>query len=236
MDKALRKELKTDELAVATEHGLEYVAQHKQDFTRYGAIAAGLLVIVALGWWYFAGQAEKRQLALAEVLAIKEANIGPEPANGSIKSFATEAEKEKALFAAIDRVGAQYSGSEEAYMAEYYRGVTLGDKGDLAGARKAFEACAKNGGQYAPLAKQSLAGLHTAEGRLAEAEALYKELIASPSALVSKDQATLDLARLIKGTRPDEARKLLEPLRGGRGAVARTAVQLLSDPDLAKKK
>jgi tetratricopeptide (TPR) repeat protein len=236
MDKALRKELKTDELAVATEHGLEYVSQHKQDFTRYGAIAAGVLLVAALGWWYFTNQAEKRHLALAEVLAIKEAIIAPEPGNGAIKAYATEAEKEKALFAAIDRMGSQFGGSDEAYMAEYYRGVTLGDKGDLAGARKAFEACAKNGGQYAALAKQSLAGLEAAEGRLADAEKIYKDLIANPSALVSKDQATLDLARLIKGTRPEEARKLLEPLRGGRGAVARNAVQLLGDPDLAKKK
>lgn len=236
MDKVLRKELKTDELAVATEHGIEYVAQHKKDFTRYGIIAAGVLVAGLLVWWYFQTQAEKRHLALAEVFAIKEATIGPEPANGAVKSFLTEAEREKALFAAIDRVGREYGGSEEAYVAEYYRGVTMGDKGDLAGARKSFEIAAANAGQYASLAKQSLAGLHATEGRTAEAEKLYRELLANPTPLVSKDQATLDLARLIKGTKPEEARKLLEPLRGGRGAVARTAIALLSEAELAKKK
>jgi len=236
MDKVLRKELKTDELAVATEHGIEYVTSHKKDFTRYGLIAVGVLVAAGLIWWYLQNAAETRQLALAEVFAIKEATIGPEPINGAVRAFATEAERDKALFAAVDRMAAQYGGSEEAYVAEYYRGVALGDKGDLAGARKSFEAAAANAGQYASLAKQSLAGLHAAEGRTAEAEKLYRELIANPTPLVSKDQATLDLARLIKSTRPEEARKLLDPLKGGRGALARVAIQLLSEADMQKKK
>lgn len=236
MDKVLRKELKTDELAVATEHGLEFVTDHKKDFARYGFIAVGVLVAAGLIWWYFQNQAQNRHLALANVLAIKEATIGPEPANGAVRAYATEADRDKALFAAIDKMRAEYGGSAEASMAEYYRGVTLGDKGDLAGARKSFELAVSGGGQYAPLAKQSLAGLHAAEGRIADAEKLYRDLLASPTALVSKDQATLDLARLIKGTRPEEARKLLEPLRGGRGAIARNAIQILSESDLSKKK
>jgi tetratricopeptide (TPR) repeat protein len=236
MDKALRKELKTDELAVATEQGLEYVTDHKKDFVRYGIIAAGVLVAAALAFWYFQSSTEKRQLALAEVLAIKEATVGAEPQQGAVKAFPTEAEKEKALLAAIDNMGKQYGGTEEAYMAEYYRGVVMGEKGDLAGARKSFEIAAANAGQYAPLAKQSLAGLHASEGRVAEAEKLYRELLERPSALVSKDQATLDLARLIRLTRPEEARKLLEPLRGARNSIARNAVALLSEAELAKKK
>lgn len=234
MDKALRKELKTDEVAVATEHTLEYVAGHKKDFTRYGLIAAAVLVVAGLGWWMWVSKTEERRLALSQVLATKEATIGPEATQGAVKAFPTEAERDKALTASIDKLIAQYGGSEEAAVAEYYRGVMKGDKGDLAAARKSFEAVSNTSGDYASLAKYSLAGLHASEGRLAEAEKLYRELIARPTPLVSADQATIDLARLLKNTRPEETRKLVEPLRGARGALARTAVTLLSETEKKK--
>jgi hypothetical protein len=84
------------------------------------------------------------------------------------------------------------------------------------------------------MAKYSLAGLHASEGRSGDAEKLLRDLIARPSPLVSKDQASLDLARVLKSTNPAEARKLLEPLRGGRGSVARTAVALLAETEQKK--
>jgi len=234
MDKALRKELKTDDLAVATGHALEYVAEHKTDYTRYGIIAAVVLLAIAAGVWYFQNQAENRRLALSEVLAIREGTIGAEPVNGAVKAYATEADKEKAFDEATGRLITQYSGSEEAAIAEYYRGVAKGDKGDLAAARKAFEAVANSSTGFAYMGKYSLAGLHMAEGRPADAAKLLREVVAKPSPLVSKDQATLDLARALKDSDPAEARKLLEPLRGGRGSVARTAVQLLAETEKKK--
>ena len=234
MDKVLRKELKTDEVAVATEHTLEYVAGHKKDFTRYGIIAAVVLVAAGLGAWMWQSRTEERRQALSQLLAIKEATIGPEAAQGAVKAFPTEGARDKALTEGIDKLVAQYGGSDEAQVAEYYRGVMKGDKGDLAAARKSFEAVAGSGSDYGSLAKYSLAGLHAAEGRMAEAEKLYRELIARPTPLVSADQATIDLARMLKNTRPEETRKLVEPLRGARGALARTAVALLSETEKKK--
>lgn len=234
MDKVLRKELKTDEVAVATEHGLEYVVDHKKDITRYGIGAAAVLIVAAGAWWFWQSGVETRRNELSQLLAIKEATIGTEAAQGAVKFFPTEAERDKAFQAGIDKMLAQHGGSEEAAVAMYYRGVTQGDKGDLAGARKSFEAAAGSSSDYASLAKYALAGLHSAEGRAADAEKLYRELIARPTPLVSSDQATIDLARLLKGTRPEEARKLVEPLRGARGALARTAVTLLSETEKKK--
>lgn len=229
MDKALKKELKTDELAEVTEHTLEYVSAHKKDFTRYGIIAGGVVLVAVLGWLFMRYQADQRATALSQVFAVREATIGPEPKSGAVKAFATEAERDKALDKAIDNVMSQYPGSAEAAAALYYRGVAAAEKDDVAGAQKAFTTVASSGSEFGALAKYSLAGIHASEGRNAEAEKLLREIIASPSPLVSKEQATLELGRLLKTTNPAEARKLVEPLRTGRGAIARNAVTLLSE-------
>ena len=69
-----------------------------------------------------------------------------------------------------------------------------------------------------------------AEGKVAEGEKIFRDLIASPTILVSKEQATMALARAIMTTRPDEARKLVEPLRAHpRNQVSRNAVSLLGE-------
>ena len=52
--------------------------------------------------------------------------------------------------------------------------------------------------------------------------------IAKPTVLVSKEHATIVLARLLAPSRPAEARKLLEPLRTARSVISRAALTALS--------
>jgi hypothetical protein len=54
-------------------------------------------------------------------------------------------------------------------------------------------------------------------------------LIADPTVFVSKDQATITLARLLLTRKPAEARKLLDPLRTKAGSVGQVAVKLYGD-------
>jgi hypothetical protein len=65
----------------------------------------------------------------------------------------------------------------------------------------------------ASLAKFSLAQLYFVQNRSKEAEALLRDLMAHPTAFVSKEQAIFTLARAISKTNPTEARRLIEPLR-----------------------
>jgi hypothetical protein len=51
----------------------------------------------------------------------------------------------------------------------------------------------------------------------------------NPTIFVSKDQATVVLARMLVLSKPAEARKLLEPLRAKPGAVGQTAIQAYAD-------
>ena len=82
---------------------------------------------------------------------------------------------------------------------------------------------------YSSQAKLSLAQIYEATGRAAEAEKVLRSIIDHPTILVSKEQATIALGRLLSKSKPAEARKLLEPLRTERGPVSRAAISALSD-------
>jgi len=230
MDKTLRKELKTDEFALATEHVIDYAAHHRQQMVRYGGIALAVLLLAGAAYWFFTSRAEERRLALREVYATREATIGAEPQNGAIKAFGTQQLKDAAVDKALSALIAKYPGTEEASIGTFQKATLLSDKGNLAESRKLYEQLASGGGDFGSLARFSLAQALVAEGKVADAEKLFRELIASPSTMVSKEQATMALARAIMATRPDEARKLVEPLRAHpRNQVSRNAVSLLGE-------
>ncbi len=58
---------------------------------------------------------------------------------------------------------------------------------------------------------------------------MLRDVVAHPSVLVSKDQATIALARVIAPKNPQEAQKLLEPLRTVSGATGQAAMNALSE-------
>jgi hypothetical protein len=68
------------------------------------------------------------------------------------------------------------------------------------------------------------------EGRADQAEKVLRFLMDNPTPLVSKEQATLELARVIAKNRPNEAKRLLEPLRTSRvSAVSQAAITLYGE-------
>jgi hypothetical protein len=79
----------------------------------------------------------------------------------------------------------------------------------------------------ASLAKYTMAEILEGQGKTAEAEALLRELVASPTYMMPVEQATLQLARVIAKSKPEEARKLLEPLRTARTPISTPAIELL---------
>jgi len=84
----------------------------------------------------------------------------------------------------------------------------------MAEAEKTLQEVAQHGnGNFASLAKFSLAQIYYSDGRDAQGEAILRDLMDHPTTLVSKEQATITLARYLMIKRPAEARKLLDPLR-----------------------
>lgn len=229
VDKLHRRELKHDKFVEEVGHTLEYAAEHKSQLTRYGIIAAVAIVLVGGFLIWRSQQHQARQTALREALRIQDGQISPEKSDLFV-TFPTQEEKNRATDRAWKDLATKYSGSDEGAVANFYLGTNAADQGRTADAEKYFKTAADQASPaYASQAKLSLAELYGATGRAADAERLLRDLIAKPTVLVSKEQATIALARLKAKTNPQEARKMLEPLRTETGAVSRAALTMLSE-------
>lgn len=228
MDRITRHDLKTDQFAQQVGHIVEEVEAHRSQVIRYGAAAVAALVLVAGAYWFVHSRKQSRELELAKVMRIWSAPIGA-PGGGEY-SYSDAAAKDKAFSKAASELIANHSGSDEAGATQYLLGIRAADQGKLDVAERNFkQAVADGGSEYGTLAKVALADVYATQGKTADAEKLLKEVIEKPTVLVSKDQATIALARIYMKSRPLEARKLLEPLRTQKTAVAGVAVGLLAE-------
>ncbi len=224
-----RKELKSDKFALEVEQTVDFVTEHRRELTLYGSMAAAVALVVVGIYIYLGHEHTVRETVLGEAVQMQEAPIGP-PASGPRISFPTEAAKQSAVTKAFTDIASKYPGSSEGAIAKYYLGSIAADQGKLSDAEKLFQEAANTGDKnYAPLARFSLAQTYFADNRPADAEKILRDLIQHPSVFVSKEQATIALAKGIAPTRPDEARKLLEPLRSGGGAVSQAAITAVGE-------
>ena len=230
MDRITRKELKSDKFALEVQHSVEYVSEHRRQVVRWGSIAAAVLVIALGVYLYRTHQHSVREEALNNAFKIQNANVGPAQSEYMV-TFPTQAAKDKAVDKAFSDIAAKYPGTDEGILGEFYMGSNAADHGNLQEAERRLKSVIDSGNDnYAALAKLALAQVYAGEGKLAEGEKLIHSVMDHPTMLVSKDTATLALAHLIAPTKPQEARKLLEPLRtSSRSAVSRAALTALSE-------
>ncbi len=235
MDRITRHDLKTDKFVEEVAHSVEYLEGHRSQVVRYGAIVVAVLVAAGGLWWFMQNRKAERQTALYEAIETYNTRVTATPGPEGMKSFRTEAERTAAINKDLGALVQKYNGSDEAAVATYLLGVNAADQGNVADASRYLKQAADSGNaEYGSLAKLSLADIYFAEGKIAEAEKLVREIVASPTTLVSKDQASLNLARIIARTKPDEARKLLEPMRTANNASSRVAIQAMADLGLVK--
>ncbi len=224
-----RKELKSDKFALAVEHTVPFFEEHQKEIVRYGAIAVAAAVLIVGFMVYRSHQHAQRQEALAQAIKVQEAPAGGVSGNGGL-AFPTQEAKDVEALRVFTELEHKYPGSAEAQIAEYYLGAIKADQGKLAEAEKSFQQVAQNGNaDYSSLAKLSLAQIYFTDGRNSQAEAVLRDLMAHPTAFVSKDQATLMLARYLIIKNPAEARKLLDPLRTVPGTVGQVALTMAGE-------
>ena len=229
MARITRKELKTDKFALEVGHTVDFFEEHHTDIVRYGAAALAVAVIVILFLVYRSHEHTVRQEALAKAIAVQEAPVG-QASPGASLSFPTQDAKDKEAIKVFSELAAKYSGTDEGYIAEYYLGCIAADEGKLGEADKRFSAVANSAGkQYASLAKLSLGQLYFSEGKPKPGEEMLRSLMDKPTVFVSKDQAAIVLARVLAPTKPNEARKLLDPLRAKSGPISQAAIQAYGD-------
>lgn len=229
MDRITRKELKTDKFALEVGQTVTFFEEHRQDIIRYGGIALAVVVLVGGYLLYSGRQHAKRQEALFRAIQIQESPVGP-PTPGANRNFPTQEVKDQVALKAFGDLAAQYPGTQEGEIAQYYVGAIEADQGKLAEAEKSFKEVAdKADANYASLAKLSLSQIYFADGRDQQGEAVLRGLMDHPTAFVSKEQAQLTLAKFIAPKKPAEAKKLLEPLRSMPGAIGTAALQAYSE-------
>ena len=224
MARITRKELKRDKFAQEVGLTVTFFEEHQKEIVRYGMIAAVAGLLVAGYVLYERHQHGLREESLTKAIQVQEAQVGASATGG--RGFPTQEIKDQEALRVFTDLRNKYAGSEEGEIAEYYLGAIKADQGKLAEAEKSFqEAAQKSDEKYASLAKLSLAQIYFADGRTDLGERTLRDLIAKPTIFVSKEQATITLARYIMLKRPAEARKLLDPLRNLPGAVGQVALQ-----------
>ncbi len=231
MDRKFRKQIKSDRFAQEVTHTFDWVGHHKALVTRYGSIALAVVLIGAGIYFFVHYQAGRREDALGQAVRIDNATVGAaQPTPGGL-AYPTQEEKDKARAKAFGDLVAKDHGTQEGAIAEMYLASDAADKGNLAEAERMYKDVMDSAPDaYASLARMSLAHVEAAEGKQGDAEKLLRDAVAHPSVTVSKEEATIQLARLIAKDKPDEARKLLEPLRTEpRAAVSRAALTALGE-------
>lgn len=219
-----------DQFTDSVAHGMDYVVQNRQKFLPIVGGVVALLVLAGGFFFWQKSQGDVRQRALQDALDIQNAGVG-QAANSYTETFPTEEAKATAAAKAFKDLAAKYSGTNEGAIGHYYLGVQAADKGNLAEAESHLRDAEKGGNEETvSLAKSVLADVLVAQGKSAEAEKVLNELIAKPSALVSKEQATVSLARIVAKRDLAKARALLEPMRGNANpTVSRAATSVLGE-------
>jgi predicted negative regulator of RcsB-dependent stress response len=225
--------LKSDKFVQEVGETISFVEKHRTEIIRYGGAALAVLVLAGSGWAYVRSRREARQAELTGAIQIYNAPVTT--STPGMLSFPTEADKNKAVEKALNDLMTKHSGSEEAAVGTYLMGLHSSDQGKTADAERYLKKAAEDAGkEYAALAKLALAQVYASEGKVADSEKLLREIMNNPTVTVSKEQATLTLARILSRTKPDEARKLMEPLRTQTGAVSRIAINEMTELGLSK--
>jgi len=238
VDRQTRKDLKTDKFAAEVFDVFEWTTGHKTKVIQYGSIALVGLVVAFGVYFYMDYQASMRQQALADALRTIDASFGPDPATPGGMHFATQAEKDQAISKAYNDLATKYSGSGEGSVAAMSLGSEAAGKGNFAEAEKHYKSVVDNGPKpYAALARLALAQVYQSEGKTADAQKLLQDAVNNPTETVSKDQATIALARVTALSNKAEALKTLDKLRTSqRVAVSGAAGQAYSEIENAGKK
>jgi predicted negative regulator of RcsB-dependent stress response len=229
VNRKFRKQIKGDRFAQEVGNTVSWVDDNKKLLIRYGAIVAGVVLVAGGIYFYIRHQANVREEALTHALTIDTATVGTQAPPGGV-AYPTQAEKDKARVKAFTDLYTRYHGTQEGAIAEMYMASDAADKGDLVNAGRMYKDVVDSAPkEYSSMATLSLANVYSAEGKQADAEKLLRNLVAHPTMTVSKEEATIHLAKLIGCSQPDEARKLLDPLRMERTSVSRASVTALGE-------
>ena len=224
----LKEQIQHDAFTDTVARVVQYSAVNRQRIIQW-SIAGGVAIVVILcAVWYASHRRSVRQQDLATAFDVLSAPVGQPNQFG--KTFATQEAKTQASIKALSDVVAKDGGTREGLMAQYYLGALKADK-DPKRAESDLRTVADSGSEIAALAKIALAQLYVGENRMSDAQALIRNIIDKPTALVSKAQAEVLLAQVQQSSNPQAAKKLLQSLKKPEEtpAVSRAVDQLSAE-------
>jgi predicted negative regulator of RcsB-dependent stress response len=208
----LKEQLQHDHFKDAVSEAVTYAFANPKILVRWIVLAVIILVLVGGTLWFTAYKKSIRQEALAAALHVIETPVGT--ASQAPNSYPTQDAKQQAEIKVLSDMVAKYGGTREGLIAQYYLGTVKVERKDPKGAESDLRRVADSKSEFAPLAKVALAQLYAGENRIAEAKTLLRSIADKPSDLVSKAQADILLAQLDLTTNPQEAKRILQSLKG----------------------
>ena len=204
-----------------------------------GVVLAALLA--GLWSWRSAKKADEARRALGRAIEIASTPIVPKLAPGtSIASFPDENTRAQKAVEEFQKVADKYGSDPYHSNARYLMATNL-LKLDRNKALAELDSLSKSGDQeIATLSKFALAQAKEEDGKLDEAAALYKELAAQGSTIITPETANLRLASVYeKQGKKKEAADLLFPIgenaRKAKDADGKPAPQSEASRDAAQK-
>ncbi len=225
----LKDQVQHDQFTDAAANFVNYASSHRDKLIRWILAGVAVLALAGAAFWYASYRESVRQQDLDAAFQVLDAPVGQaNPADPSAKTFPTQDAKTKSSMKALSNVLSKDGGTREGSIAQYYLGTLKAQSGDTRGAESDLNAVATSSSACAPLAKIALAQLYASENKTSQAQGLLRGLANNPSDLVSKAQAQILLAHLDETTNPQEAKKILQSLKGPTQdpAVSRAVDQL----------
>ena len=213
-----RKELKTDKIHDAIEHGAEAVFSHKQ--VTVVALLVALLVALGYGGWtiYIDRQTAAAQAAFDVAVKAYSGRVNgtpettpPEPGESSYADQAARATDAAQKFTAV---AAKYPNTSPGKLARYYAALCLEDLEQHNQALENLKKIASGGDkELASMAQYQIAVIYARTGKTDEAIKIYRALADKPSVFVPRSLALLELADVLRQKSPKEAAGVYEQIK-----------------------
>jgi len=211
-----RKELKQDKIKETIEHGAEAVISHGQ-FTLILVIVA-LVVAIGYGGWRFYVERQTVQASSEFDNAMKayqgRVGVAPDPSAPNEPVYVNDmarAEDASTKFAAVAN---KYPSTNPGKLARYYSALCLED---LERHNQATEELKQiTGGsdkELAGMAQYQLAVIYSRTGKTDEAIKMFRALADKPTVLVPRQLSLLELAGVLRTTKPQEAVTIYQQLK-----------------------
>ena len=219
MARITRKELKTDKFALEVEHTVNFFEEHQKEIIRYGGI--GLVVVgLVIGWMIYSRHQHTASGRCALAGDRDSGSAGRAAATGAKPELPDTGCQRPGRHSSLLPVdGGKYPGSAEARDRAVLSGVDPGRPGKTGRGREELQGsgaegrCADTPRWPSSRWRRSTSPTDaTRPGRK-----LLRDLIAHPTLFVSKEQATISLARYLAaeeaGRSPQAAGSAAQPAR-----------------------